>query len=127
MGPKVSWICGFFFGICRGWHLPTIQRKQLYDTLAQQLQEEMEGTCTGRYGFIVTTMYPKPEHISDGVVDPATGFAHYDIKFSAIICRPFKGEVIDAIVTTVNKMGFFAEAGPLQIFVSNKVRMRPAV
>lgn len=81
----------------------------------------MEGTCTGRYGFIVTTMYPKPEHISDGVVDPATGFAHYDIKFSAIICRPFKGEVIDAIVTTVNKMGFFAEAGPLQIFVSNKV------
>ncbi len=30
-----------------------------------------------------------------------------------------QGEVLDAVVTQVNKMGFFAEAGPLQIFVSN--------
>ena len=33
--------------------------------------------------------------------------------------RASQGEVLDAVVTQVNKMGFFAEAGPLQIFVSN--------
>ena len=33
----------------------------------------------------------------------------------AVVFRPFKGEVLDAIVTTVNKMGFFAEVGPLQV------------
>ena len=33
--------------------------------------------------------------------------------------RPFRGEVVDAVVTSVNKMGFFAEAGPIQVFVSN--------
>eukprot|EP00889_Picochlorum_renovo_P008380 jgi/Picre1/35410/NNA_002872.t1 len=32
---------------------------------------------------------------------------------------PHKGEVLDATVKSVNKMGFFAEAGPLQLFVSN--------
>ena len=30
----------------------------------------------------------------------------------------FKGEVVDALVTNVNKMGFFATVGPLQIFTS---------
>eukprot|EP01027_Heterolobosea_sp_BB2_P013417 GEZU01019358.1.p2 GENE.GEZU01019358.1~~GEZU01019358.1.p2 ORF type:complete len:100 (-),score=13.02 GEZU01019358.1:162-461(-) len=40
------------------------------------------------------------------------------MKYEAIIFRPFRGEVVDAVVTRVNKMGFFAEAGPLQIFVS---------
>ena len=31
----------------------------------------------------------------------------------------FNGEVIDAKITNVNKMGFFAEVGPLSIFVSS--------
>jgi len=32
---------------------------------------------------------------------------------------PHKGEVLDATVNSINKMGFFATAGPLQLFVSN--------
>lgn len=32
---------------------------------------------------------------------------------------PKKDEVMDVVVKSVNKMGFFAEAGPLQVFVSN--------
>ena len=31
-----------------------------------------------------------------------------------MVFRPFKGEVLDAVVETVNKMGFFAEVGPLK-------------
>lgn len=50
-----------------------------------------------------------------------TGFATFKVAYQAIVCRPYKGEVLDAVVTSVNKMGFFAEAGPLQIFVSNHV------
>ena len=42
----------------------------------------------------------------------------FPIKYTAIVFRPFKGEVLDAVVTTVNKLGFFAQVGPLQIFVS---------
>lgn len=33
-----------------------------------------------------------------------------------------QNEVVDAIVSVVNKMGFFADAGPLSVFVSTHVR-----
>ena len=40
------------------------------------------------------------------------------MRFNAIVFRPFKGEVFDAVVTQVNKLGFFAQVGPLQVFIS---------
>ncbi len=81
-----------------------------------------------------------------------TGYATFTVVYKAMVCRPYKGEVVDAVVATVNKvcdataaaaaflakhvrcsallqMGFFADAGPLHIFVSNHVRwafLRPA-
>ena len=33
------------------------------------------------------------------------------MRFNAIVFRPFKGEVFDAVVTQVNKLGFFAQVG----------------
>eukprot|EP00877_Chromochloris_zofingiensis_P002996 jgi/Chrzof1/12698/Cz07g04130.t1 len=50
-----------------------------------------------------------------------SGLATFKVKFECVSFRPFKGEVLDCLVTSVNKMGFFAEAGPLQIFVSSHV------
>ena len=35
--------------------------------------------------------------------------------------RPFKGEVLDAIVSQVNKIGLFCEIGPMQCFISRHV------
>eukprot|EP00026_Physarum_polycephalum_P019920 Phypoly_transcript_22190.p1 GENE.Phypoly_transcript_22190~~Phypoly_transcript_22190.p1 ORF type:complete len:173 (+),score=29.71 Phypoly_transcript_22190:79-597(+) len=84
--------------------------------LKQQLHQEVEGTCSGRYGFII--MVTKVEDTGKGKVQEGTGFVVYQVKFNAIVFKPFKGEVLDAVVTQVDKMGFFAEAGPLQIFVS---------
>ena len=87
--------------------------------LLQKLHAEVESTCTGRYGYIVcvTTV----DSVSKGRVMEGTGMATFTVKYRAIVFRPFKGEVLDAIVTQVNQMGFFAEIGPLQVFVSNHV------
>ncbi|KDO24033.1 hypothetical protein SPRG_20943 [Saprolegnia parasitica CBS 223.65] len=39
--------------------------------------------------------------------------------YRAILFRPFKNEVLDAVVTgRETPLGFFAEVGPLQVFVS---------
>lgn len=92
------------------------------------------GTCSGRYGFIITVT--QVQDIGKGKVLEGSGFVVFPIKFSAIVFKPFKGEVLDAVVTQVDKvltnmslhgltlvqMGFFAAAGPLQIFVSKHVR-----
>ncbi|KGG50672.1 hypothetical protein DI09_5p190 [Mitosporidium daphniae] len=67
-------------------------------------------------GYIVAVL--SITSISRGVLVPTFGHADFDISYRAIVLKPFKGEVVDAIVASVTKMGFFAETGPLQIFVS---------
>lgn len=77
---------------------------------------------------------------------PGQGFVVYPVKYKAIVFRPFKGEVLDAVVTQVNKVkqncdhnvrdmlrkqlhytkihlqvGMFAEIGPLSCFISHHV------
>lgn len=44
------------------------------------------------------------DNIGAGKVVPGTGFVKYPIKYKAILFRPFKGEVVDAVVTQVNKV-----------------------
>ena len=44
--------------------------------------------------------------IATGFLDPATGCACYPIKYQAIVFRPFKGEVLDAVVTNACKVAF---------------------
>lgn len=49
----------------------------------------------------------------------ATGSVHVTVKYRVMLLRPFRNEVLDAIVTMASdESGFFAAVGPLQIFVS---------
>ncbi|EDW15679.2 uncharacterized protein Dmoj_GI22645 [Drosophila mojavensis] len=90
---------------------------QLLETVKQKLYSEVEGTCTGKYGFViaVTTI----DLIGSGVIQPGQGFVVYPVKYKAIVFRPFKGEVLDAVVKQINKVGMFAEIGPLSCFISH--------
>ena len=88
----------------------------LQSYIAASLHREVEGTCTGRYGYIISVLSIKS--ISHGKILDGLGYAEFTISFQAIVFKPWKGQVLDATVTSVNKMGFFAEVGPLTIFVS---------
>ncbi|CAO2584586.1 DNA-directed RNA polymerase II subunit RPB7, partial [Lemmus lemmus] len=79
----------------------------LLNTVKQKLFTEVEGTCTGKYGFViaVTTI----DNIGAGVIQPGRGFVLYPVKYKAIVFRPFKGEVVDAVVTQVNKVRAFTD------------------
>lgn len=72
------------------------------ETVKQKLYTEVEGTCTGKYGFVIAVT--AINSIGSGVILPGQGFVVYPIKYKAIVFRPFKGEVLDAIVTQVNKV-----------------------
>ncbi|XP_043931603.1 DNA-directed RNA polymerase II subunit RPB7 isoform X1 [Protopterus annectens] len=88
----------------------------LLNTVKQKLFTEVEGTCTGKYGFViaVTTI----DNIGAGMIQTGRGFVLYPVKYKAIVFRPFKGEVVDAVVTQVNKVGLFTEIGPMSCFIS---------
>ncbi|KAK2993150.1 hypothetical protein RJ640_015337 [Escallonia rubra] len=84
--------------------------------------KDVEGTCCGRHGFVVATT--GIEHVGKGLIRDGTGFVTFPVKYQCVVFRPFKGEILEAVVTMVNKMGFFTEAGPVQIFVSNHVSLQ---
>ncbi|KAK6532984.1 DNA-directed RNA polymerase II subunit [Arthrobotrys megalospora] len=85
------------------------------DYLIHKLLTDVEGTCTGRYYIIcVLDAY----NISMGKILPGSGLAEFTISYRAVVWRPFKGETVDGVVTAVSKLGFFANVGPLPVFVS---------
>uniref|UniRef100_A0A7S0SN12 DNA-directed RNA polymerase II subunit RPB7 n=1 Tax=Mantoniella antarctica TaxID=81844 RepID=A0A7S0SN12_9CHLO len=94
--------------------------RNMREVLHEKLKNEVEGSCTGRHGFIV--LVTAINNISEGMItDDGTARAKFHVEYGCVAFRPFKGEVLDAVVTQVTKFGFFAEAGPLSIFVSNQL------
>jgi DNA-directed RNA polymerase II subunit RPB7 len=55
-----------------------------------------------------------------GELQEGTGMAVFPVTFTCIVMRPFKGEVFEAVVTNVTRMGVYAEIGPLVVFVPSE-------
>lgn len=90
---------------------------QMNQYLRDKLLSDVEGTCTGQFGYIVCVLDCMNIDIGRGRIIPLLGKAEFEVKYRAVVWKPFKGEVVDGVVTTVNKMGFFADVGPLLVFV----------
>jgi DNA-directed RNA polymerase II subunit RPB7 len=39
----------------------------------------------------------------------------FTLRYQALVFRPARGEVLDCVVASVSKVGFFADAGPMQV------------
>ncbi|KAK8126264.1 DNA-directed RNA polymerase II subunit [Apiospora kogelbergensis] len=94
---------------------PSYFGKNMKDLVTTKLSKDVEGTCTGSY-YIISVV--GNSSISEGRILPGSGLAEFTVAYRAVVWRPFKGETIDTVVVSVNQHGFFAEAGPLRIFVS---------
>ncbi|KAL4400653.1 DNA-directed RNA polymerase II subunit [Malassezia pachydermatis] len=96
---------------------PSFFGPSMIEFLNRKLRDDVEGTCSGKYGYIIKVV--SILDVGQGKVLPGSGLAEFRSKYQAIVLKPFNGEVMDAKITNVNKMGFFAEVGPLSIFVSS--------
>lgn len=91
---------------------------RLREVIEDILKSKEEGTCIGKLGYVVCITGLR--EIGEGLIRPdGTGFATFTVKYDCVLFRPFRGEVLDASVRQVIPSGFIAEAGPLEIFVSN--------
>ncbi|CCI48725.1 unnamed protein product [Albugo candida] len=91
---------------------------KLHDIIRLRLIEEVEGTSTGKYGYLITVTEVRDEDIGKGVIQDSSGYVCFNIRYRAILFRPFKNQVLDAVVSVVSQLGFFADVVPLQVFVS---------
>ncbi len=96
---------------------PKFLGPNLEDIIRVQLYRQVEGTCSGRHGYIVAIV--SMDDVGKGTVHDSYGYVSFNVRYTAIVLKPFKNEVMDATVDNANKMGFFANVGPLTVFVSN--------
>lgn len=120
---------------------PSYFGRNMHELVTTKLVKDVEGTCAGDY-YIIAIM--DTFDVSEGRILPGSGLAEFTVGYRAVVWRPFKGEVVclpsprilqhhkgmltdvfyaqvDAIVSSVNRHGFFANAGPLRLFVSEHV------
>ncbi|SCV69117.1 BQ2448_2137 [Microbotryum intermedium] len=100
---------------------PSYFTPALKDYLHTRLRDTVEGSCSGKLGYIISVL--SIDDVGRGKV--IEGGAEFRISYKAIVYRPFRGEVVDGVVASVNKvimarhqMGVFADVGPLQCFIS---------
>ncbi|KAJ0167116.1 DNA-directed RNA polymerase II subunit rpb7 [Colletotrichum tanaceti] len=94
---------------------PSYFGRNMHELVTSKLLKDVEGTCAGSY-YIISIM--DTFDISEGRILPGSGLAEFTVGYRAVVWRPFKGETVDAVVYSVNHQGFFAQAGPLRLFVS---------
>lgn len=58
--------------------------------LKTKLLQDVEGSCTGQFGYIVCVMDGMRIDVGRGRVIPGNGSAEFDVKYRAIVWRPFK-------------------------------------
>lgn len=44
------------------------------------------------------------ESVGKGLIRDGTGFVTFPVKYQCVVFRPFKGEILEAVVTMVNKV-----------------------
>jgi DNA-directed RNA polymerase subunit E'/Rpb7 len=78
-----------------------------------------------RYIIAITDLLNITSLQSGSKVIHGTGEAEFTLHYQALVMKPMKGEVVDCSVEKVGKLGFFCLLGPMQIFVSTHVSIRP--
>ena len=82
---------------------PSYFGPSLTDYIEQKLRDDVEGTCSGQHGYIVKVL--AIDSVGEGTVLPGEGLAVFNASYRALVLRPFKGQVVDAVVANVNKVG----------------------
>ena len=99
--------------------LPRDMGRRVDALVEERLRDAVEGKVMGESGYVVCVLHVHDSWKGAGALDDITGSAHYKVRFSALVFKPFKNEVVDAIVENCNQHGFYCKVGPMtSAFVS---------
>ncbi len=57
----------------------------------------------------------------DGIIKDGSGDVLFDVEYSAIVFRPFKNEVLDGVVSSVEEDAIHVNVGPLECAIARLV------
>jgi DNA-directed RNA polymerase II subunit RPB7 len=99
---------------------PRYLGKHLVDHIRARVAAELEGQCVGKHGYIIKLMELKDESIvtDQALINNDSGAVTIICECEVLVLRPFRYEVVDAIVIDTNPEGILTAVGPVRIFVS---------
>jgi len=83
----------------------------------EKLIKKFEFKLHKKYGYIIKIKeieritYPKVANEGSGMIR---------VKFKALVFRPIKGEVVDGVVSIINKIAVYSKLGPVDAGVSRR-------
>ncbi|XP_033144467.1 DNA-directed RNA polymerase II subunit 7 isoform X2 [Brassica rapa] len=104
---------------------PRFFGRSLRENLVSKLMKDVEGTISGRHGFVLAVT--GIESIGKGLIRDGTPFVTFPVKYRCVVFRPFEGEVLEAVVTTVMQEmqdGMEYQAGDIPNYTSSDASVR---
>jgi len=101
---------------------------KLDDYILKKIKDNYEGRCL-KYGYIKTnSIHIIKRSIGNVLTSHFNGSVLYNINFSADICNPLEGAIIEVQVKNKNKMGVLAgiiddDSSPLNILLARQHHM----
>ena len=85
----------------------------------KRLFDELIGACLGKNGYVIMIIDVNEDDIEPGIIDNDTGQVNVKVLYTALLFRPFKNEVIDAVVTSASdETCINLRMGPIKVIVS---------
>ena len=97
---------------------PEFLGKKISIHLLNLLKRAVEGSFNSRYGYLVKVL--TVDKYGEGKVQDGSGDVLFPLSYKALVFMPYKGEVLDAVVTQVMEVGFMAAVGPMNLFVASQ-------
>ena len=97
------------------------------NAIKDEVNKQVEGKCLGREGYVIAVTSVKDEDVDTGVVEYDTGCVAVNVRYAAILLRPFKNEVLDAIVDDVSELGVLviSSTNGVLVLLGRHVGLRP--
>jgi len=95
---------------------PSSLHADLKNLLKAKLVEKVQGSVTQKYGYVVCVI--SVEDPSPGKVMNTSGDVLFNLKYKAVVMKPFVGEVADGVVEKVDRFGMRVSMGPVKVFIS---------
>lgn len=96
---------------------PSSLGKELQNLIKAKLIERVQGSVTERYGYIICVV--KFMEIGYGKILDTSGDVLFNVKYKAVVLKPFINEIMDGVVEKIEPYGVHVSAGVLKIFISS--------
>ena len=95
---------------------PADLSKDLIKIAKVKLLERVTGICHPKYGYFIKVF--AIGDLKNGLIMEGTGDIIFKIDYSAVLMRPFKGEICDGIIENIlPEGGFFVKVGPMKVYI----------